>query len=118
MPKVIVTPNPMYNPIGVRQLLAEMGVTGPMLQDATTIKCVMSEDQIHRFRNSRGAAHQVVIVPDPPPAPVLVEPTRAEVEEFFSDDEPPLTDPTTPEFPNAGGSDSSDDSDPDPKKAA
>jgi len=68
MPKVIVHTNPLYNAIGVRLLLGEVGVTGPMLQDETTIRCVMTEDQILRFRNSRGAAHRVEIVPEAPAA--------------------------------------------------
>ncbi len=134
MPKVIVYPNPIYNPIGVRTLLGEVGVTGPMLQDETSIKCVMTEDQIARFRNSRGAAHKLEIVPDaPPPAPapepqaaapgpvavpdpVVIDP------EILSDDEPRPKDPAIQDAeddgPNAGGSDSGNDSDPGPKRAA
>lgn len=66
MPKVIVTPNGSYNPTGVRLLLSELGV-GVMLQDETTIRCVMTDAQIARFRNSRGAAHKLEIVEDAPP---------------------------------------------------
>lgn len=63
MPKVIVTPNQSYNPTGVRLLLAEIGV-GLMLQDQTTITCVMTDEQIARFRNSKGAAHKLEVVED------------------------------------------------------
>lgn len=67
MPKVIITPSSIFNPIGVRLLLGEVGVIGPMYQDETTITCIMTEAQIERFRNGRGAAHKVEIVPDAPP---------------------------------------------------
>ncbi len=70
MPKVIITPSSAFNPIGVRLLLGEVGVLGPMLQDETTITCIMSEAQIDRFRNGRGAAHKVEIIAEAP-APIL-----------------------------------------------
>ena len=132
MPKVIVYPNPIYNPIGVRTLLGEVGVTGPMLQDETSIKCVMTEDQISRFRNSRGAAHWLEIVPEAPPpvpepqaaapGPVAVPDPAVIDPEILSDDEPRPKDPAIQDAedddPNAGGSDSGSGSDPDPKRAA
>jgi hypothetical protein len=64
MPRVKVIPNPQHNPIGVRLLLGEIGVNGPMLQDEVSITTVMTEDQINRFRNGRGAAHQIQILPE------------------------------------------------------
>ena len=92
MPKVIITPNPQYNAIGIRLLLAAIGV-GPMIQDDTTIKCQMTDAQIDRFRNGRGAAHKLEIISDPPPIPELVE-TGPE-----SDDEPIETDAAVAEPP-------------------
>ena len=72
MPKVIITVNQSYSAIGVRMLLGEIGVCAPIYQDETSITTVMSEDQIHRFRNSKGAAHKLEVVVDaPPPAPAL-----------------------------------------------
>ena len=86
MPKVVITPNQAYNPTGVRLLLAECGV-GPMLQDETTITCQMTEAQIDRFRNSRGAAHKLEVVLEAPPVP----PVEAGP---YSDDEPAPSDPS------------------------
>lgn len=68
MPKVKITPNSAYDPLGVRVLLSNLGVKGPMLQDETTITCMMTEAEINSFRNGRGAAHKLEIIPDPPPA--------------------------------------------------
>lgn len=69
MPRVKVHVNTMFNPIGVRLLLGEIGVIAPMLQEENCITTVMSEDQISRFRNSRGAAHMVEILPEPKAEP-------------------------------------------------
>ncbi len=87
MPKVIITPSPAFNPMGVRLLLGEVGVNA-MLQDDTTITCMMSEDQISRFRNGRGAAHKVEIVPEAPP-PVIEENTFTKSDHVSVEDEAP-----------------------------
>jgi hypothetical protein len=103
MPKVKITPNPAYNAIGIRLLLSDIGVQGPMLQDETTITCVMTDEQISRFRNGRGAAHMVEIIPDPPPVPMRA---ALEINHVESDDEPNTTDPANPEpseFPKTYG---------------
>ena len=89
MKKVKITISPMYNAIGVRLLLGEIGVIAPMLQEENTIITHMSEDQIHRFRNSKGAAHRIETIEppaEPAPAPYLVE-------EFNSEDEAVAEDP-------------------------
>lgn len=102
MPKVRITPNSAYDPLGVRILLSNLGVQGPMLQDAKTITCMMTEAEINSFRNGRGAAHGLEIIPDPAPAqsttPILDEPQSA--------DEPNGSDaaaPEPPEFPKTYG---------------
>jgi len=102
--KVIITPNPQYDPIGVRLTLQQIGV-GPMIQDATTIRCLMSDDQISRFRNGRGAAHKLEVVPDAS-APLKIEPELEPIPMGTSEDEPGETDPSTvepPEFPKTFG---------------
>ncbi len=118
MPKVIITPSSAFNPIGVRLLLGEVGVLGPMLQDETTITCIMTDDQIFRFRNGRGAAHKVEIVPESP-APIVVnildadvqvfdralstEEVRHHYEEKLKEDAPPPTPEKAPEPPKTPG---------------
>lgn len=84
MPKVKITPNSAYDPLGVRILLSNLGVKGPMLQDETSITCVMTEAEINSFRNGRGAAHGIQIIPDAPPIPAVE-----------TDDEPAAEDPVS-----------------------
>lgn len=103
MPKVKVTPNPAYDPLGVRILLSNLGVSGPMLQDETSITCIMTEDEINRFRNGRGAAHRVEIIPE------VVVPSQSItpiLDDAQADDEPQREDPTSnaePAFPKTFG---------------
>lgn len=65
MPTVKITPNPAYDPLGVRILLSNLGVKGPMLQDESSIICAMTDAEINAFRNGRGAAHKLEIIPEP-----------------------------------------------------
>ena len=69
MPMCKVYPNPTYDPLGVRALLGQIGVSGPMLQDETSITCQMTEQQIGNFINGRGAAHRLVRVEEVSPTP-------------------------------------------------
>ena len=102
MPMVKVHPHPSYDPLGVRVLLGQIGVSGPMLQDETCITCQMSEQQISNFVNGRGAAHRLVVqaeaaAPAPAPAPAPEPPAP----------EPPVPEPPAPEpsapTPTKGG---------------
>lgn len=95
MPKVKITPNSAYDPLGVRVLLSNLGVKGPMYQDETSITCVMTEAEINSFRNGRGAAHKLEVIPDPAPAPE--QSTTPIFDEEESDDEPNSSDATAHE---------------------
>ena len=94
MPKVVITVNQSYSAIGVRMLLGEIGVCAPILQDETSITTVMTEEQIHRFRNSKGAAHKLEVVADPPPAPDHPEVLSGEITSVWELPEPDQS--TTP----------------------
>src|SRR5262245_48940121 len=68
MKKVRITVSQNFNAIGVRMLLGEIGVTQPILQEEKdgihTITTMMTDDLISRFRNSKGAAHRLEILPE------------------------------------------------------
>ena len=76
MPMCKVYPNPTYDPLGVRVLLGQIGVSGPMLQDETSITCQMTEQQIRDFTHGRGAAHRLVVQVPPAPEPPAPEPPK------------------------------------------
>jgi len=100
MPMVKVYPHPSYDPLGVRVLLGQIGVSGPMLQDETSITCSMTEQQISNFVNGRGAAHRLVVQTPEPPAP---EPPAPIVEgallSCWPVDDDPAPEPSAPEPP-------------------
>ena len=80
-------------------LLGNLGVHGPMLQDESGIVCVMTEAEINSFRNGRGAAHKLEVIPDPPPMP---ESSTTPILDDESGDEPGASDAAAaepPQFP-------------------